>query len=102
VCMIWHKSVCPDLDVAVSTPFGHQVDVCLVVVITEKGLHSAVAALSDMVRDAWGNYASDSRHFKIIQMKRSESSSLPGQGAGSKSSYLVWCPRNYASLKRRN
>lgn len=51
---------------AFPAPFDHQIDICAVIVIREKSLLPAVAALGDVVGDSGGYYSCDSCHGQKI------------------------------------
>jgi len=62
VNVIWHQAPCPDLNSVFAAPFGHQVKIGYVIVVTEKGLLSTVAALGDVVGYARGYNSCNSCH----------------------------------------
>ena len=62
VDVVWHEAVAPDCDGIAGAPLVHQIDVCLVVFIREKGLLPAVAALCDVVGETGCNSSRDSGH----------------------------------------
>jgi len=64
--MIRHQTVCPYLNAAPGAPLGHEIHVCLIICITEKGLLAAVAALGYVMGDAGGYNSCDACHAGII------------------------------------
>lgn len=69
--MIWHQAVTPNQDVELSTPLGHQDQVCVVVFIAEKSFHPPISTLGHVVRNTGGDYAGNSGHWAIL---------MPGKG----------------------
>jgi hypothetical protein len=64
--MVGHQALCPNLDLVFSAPFSHQIDIGMVIVIAEKGLLSAIAALGDVVGCTGGYDSCDSCHMERI------------------------------------
>src|SRR5208337_1363795 len=62
VNMIGHQAICPDRDLLCAAELGHELEVVLVVFLTEECLLSAVAPLGDMVRHARSYHTSQSSH----------------------------------------
>jgi hypothetical protein len=50
--MIEHQAIRQDLDLESVAPLCHELDVAMVIFVTEKRLLSAVSALSDVMRKA--------------------------------------------------
>ena len=66
--MVRHKAVRPDLHIALIAPFGHQVDVRLIVFIPEEGGQPPVAPLSDMMGDAGSYDTSNTGHVRKLSL----------------------------------
>lgn len=64
--MVGHKAPCPDLYAVFAAPFGHKVNIGFVVVVAEKGLLTAVAALGDVVGYAGGYNSCNACHTRKI------------------------------------
>ncbi len=60
--MIWHQAISPDIHLIFSAPLTHQIELGPVVVVAEKGLLTAVAALGDMMGVSRCYDACDSGH----------------------------------------
>ena len=57
VDVIGHKAIREDLDARHLAPRGDPFAIGCIIGLAEKSLHAAVAALSDMVGNAWNDYA---------------------------------------------
>jgi len=66
VDVVRHQAPGPDLDPALVAPFGHQGELCSVVVVAEEGLLPTVTPLGDVMGDAGGYDAGDSGHWGKI------------------------------------
>ena len=66
VDMVWHQAVRPDGYTALPAPISQQGEIGQVVLIAEESLHSPVAALGNMVRDAGGYDTRDSGHIRRL------------------------------------
>lgn len=64
VNMIGHQALCPDFYIKFSTLLRHKFQIGLIVIVTEKGLLTAVAPLGDVVRDVGGYNSCNACHIK--------------------------------------
>jgi hypothetical protein len=60
--MIRHEAVRPDFHSALATPFRHEVNIGIVVIITEEGWQTTIPTLRHMVGNACCYYTSDTGH----------------------------------------
>jgi hypothetical protein len=60
--MIRHQTPGPYINLAFVTPFGHQLDIGKVIVITKENLLTTVSALGYVMWVAGNDYACDSDH----------------------------------------
>ena len=60
--MVRHQAPGPDCHAAFAAPFSHQRYIGMIVIVAEKGLLAAIAALRDMMGKAWGYNAGDTCH----------------------------------------
>jgi hypothetical protein len=66
--MIRHEAVRPDFHSALATPFRHEVNIGIVVIITEEGWQTTIPTLRHMVGNACCYYTSDTGHVqKLIE-----------------------------------
>jgi hypothetical protein len=64
--MVRHQAPRPYFYLTFLAPFGHEINIGLIVIITEEGLLAAVAALGDVVGDAGGYNSSNACHVARI------------------------------------
>jgi hypothetical protein len=64
--MVGHQAVSQDLDLVGASPFPHQFDVPLVILIAEKRLLSTVSSLSDVMRQTRCDNASQPCHHFTV------------------------------------
>jgi len=62
VNMIGHQAICPDRDLLCAAELRHELEVVLVVFLTEERLLSAVSPLGDMVGHARSYHTCQSSH----------------------------------------
>jgi hypothetical protein len=62
VGVIWHQAITPNRYAELSTPLGHQVQVCLVVFVTKECFHTPISTLGNVVRNSGGYYTGNSWH----------------------------------------
>ncbi len=55
VNMVWYKAIAPDCHITLLAPLSHEVNIHLVIIITEEGWLSSITTLSNMVWIPWGN-----------------------------------------------
>lgn len=60
--MVRHQAPGSDFKTGFAAPFSHQRYIGMIVIIAEKGLLAAIAALRDMIRNAWDYNAGDTCH----------------------------------------
>jgi hypothetical protein len=70
VDVVRHKTIRPDLDFESSAPFSHKINVELIVILAEEGLHSAIASLGELMGGPGNHDASDSSHACKILIYR--------------------------------
>jgi hypothetical protein len=68
--MVGHQTPRPNFDMVFSAPFSHQIDIGMVIVVAEKSLLPAIAALGDMVGSTGGYDSCNSCHVVRITDKR--------------------------------
>jgi len=80
--VVWHQTVCPDINAPMSAPFSHQVNIFLIVIIREKYLLPTIPTLRYMMRISIDNdscYACHEYTMSLFTLIVSN---------------LVLCPRN--------
>ena len=86
VNMIGHQAICPDRDLLRAAELRHELEIVLVVFLTEERLLSAVSPLGDMVGHARSYHTCQSSHGGELTRPQPRVKSW------------VWCPRNSKSL----
>jgi hypothetical protein len=66
VDVIWHQAITPNRYAELSTPLGHQDQVCLIVFVTKESFHPPISTLGNEVRNSGGYYTGYSGHGKIL------------------------------------
>src|SRR5271157_5978122 len=84
--MIGHQAICPDRDLLCAAELRDELEVVLVVFLTEERLLSAVSPLGDMVGHARSYHTCQSSHGGKLTRPELHVKSW------------VWCPRNSAKL----
>ena len=80
--MIGHQAICPDRDLLCAAESRDELEVVLVVFLTEERLLSAVSPLGDMVGHARSYHTCQSSHGGKLTRPQPHGKSW------------VWCPRN--------
>ena len=80
--MIGHQAICPDRDLLCAAELRHELEVVLVIFLTEERLLSAVSPLGDMVGHARSYHTCRSSHGGKLNRPQPSVKSY------------VWCPRN--------
>ena len=66
VNVIWHQTICPNLNPEPATPIRHQGQIFLVITVMEKDFLASVATLSNVMGYVRNHYSSYSRHVIMI------------------------------------
>ena len=83
VYVIRHQTIEPYRNTEARTPLGHKSNVCLIILITEKRLLSAIASLRYVMRISRNHDSRQPCHTRILRLLP-----LPVKK-------LVWCPQIY-------
>lgn len=73
VYMVWHQAICPYFNVPVRTLLGHQVYVCLIILVAEECLQTSISSLSNMMWHFRNYHTSNSGHEHILTILKTKS-----------------------------
>ena len=64
--MVHHEAIAPNLDLPLTAPLRHQLQIRLIIVVAEKGLLATIATLRDVVRHSGNNDSRYSAHCRSV------------------------------------